>query len=491
MLDEYVALPAALDDAAVDIVALAVESQLRDREPDLPGDEHWPWASIWTGSPERRDRVLRVLGSVSNPQQADRLVDRLDFHLAATSYQPEGLDDETMAAVLGVVCRLPGSRAAELIDHLFATAPLGAMGLKAAFDAMCVVADLSRGECLERELRSPSRRRIRRVLHALGQIEDQSCSEQVLSLLDDQRAWLRVAAAQLLGEFEATEAMRDAVWARLRDGAGKVSQELLLALGVWRDERAVPALIAMLDEDDADLVATAVSVLWRFPDHADVADAIVAVASRDDPGLWENCAFVLTDFGDPRALDVVMKLLGSDELDHARSGLFFVARASETVTLEAQKGRIVERVLELLGNDDAQTRLTARAALLEMRDPRGLEGLWTDLDRTDARVEGNVRSYAVAKLKEWRPDDFDAAELRPLLADPDPSMRAQACLVAGQAKASQLADVLQGLADDDAEVEWHPGKSVGQMASEALDRIAGLRPPWEPHPDARRPSFAE
>jgi hypothetical protein len=55
-----------------------------------------------------------------------------------------------------------------------------------------------------------------------------------------------------------------------------------------------------------------------------------------------------------------------------------------------------------------------------------------------------------------------------------------AALVAGQLRAVELAPYLEGLLGDDSGIEWDNG-TVGSAASEALDWIAGRRPPWVPH----------
>jgi len=82
------------------------------------------------------------------------------------------------------------------------------------------------------------------------------------------------------------------------------------------------------------------------------------------------------------------------------------------------------------------------------------------------------RYYAHQQLATWRPPDFGPLRLRPLLHDQNPLVRATAALVAGQVQALALVDELRLLLKDE--------KTVATNQSEALDRTAGQRGPWQP-----------
>jgi hypothetical protein len=202
----------------------------------------------------------------------------------------------------------------------------------------------------------------------------------------------------------------------------------------------------------------------------------------------QNAAFGLAYILDPRAAAVALHQMSSRDPKTQLLGMISVSLATNCPLTAATRDALRLRLSQILTTAPAvETRLVARAALLELEDARGCDGLWSDLAREESLGHPTYRWYPVRALASWRPVGFDSEQLRVLLHDDDPAMRCSACLVAGQAKALTLRRELNSLTDDSATFGDEP---VGKFASEALDRIMGRRPPWEPHPKAQRPSHA-
>jgi hypothetical protein len=127
-----------------------------------------------------------------------------------------------------------------------------------------------------------------------------------------------------------------------------------------------------------------------------------------------------------------------------------------------------------LEEEDPYARAWSRRGLLDLLDPRGMDGLWDYLAETSS--ESDLRWHVLFGLSKWEASTISVTKLRRYLNDPDPQMRAAAATVAGEAKVYALTDDLVSLVKDDTQLRITLGgtggdRTVGDCASRALDRL--------------------
>ena len=180
-----------------------------------------------------------------------------------------------------------------------------------------------------------------------------------------------------------------------------------------------------------------------------------------------RAATTLGAWADQRVSSYSLSLLRDDDPDTQAEACSVVWR----FRLPEVAGAKYEQALH---DDSAEETENATSVLMDFQDPRCGELNLALLQREDSN-ESNLkvfRYYAIQQLATWRPPDFGPLRLRPLLHDQNPLVRATAALVAGQVQALALVDELRLLLKDES--------TVATNQSEALDRTAGKRGPWQP-----------
>jgi HEAT repeat protein len=308
--------------------------------------------------------------------------------------------------------------------------------------------------------------------------------DRVAAFLDDPDRSMRRTALSVLCRYPSDQSLAARVWRLFEEEAEpSVRRQAAFALGVWRDHGILPFLLDLSRSADRHVRATSVSILLRFSDPA-VADRLAKLAAGDpDYGVKLNAVFALANLGDRRAGKTALMLIQSADPKSAEVAAL-IDLIKECADLSDEDAEALRDILlGKLSDVSINTRLLAAAGLLSLHDEHACRSLWDDLQGTDANP--TWRCSPIWHLARWRPSDFDPESLRPLLNDDDPAVRQAACLVAGQTRARLLISDLMPLVED--QNITFIGESVGKYASEALDRIAGKRPLWEPNPMPRWP----
>jgi HEAT repeat protein len=495
---DYLLSDEALHDPSVDIVAEALRQQLARDGPALPGRGAWFIPLLVEARPVIRARAGQVLEQVRDSGQLGHLAKAAAVALDVPRRESVTLEllhllgnwaiEESRPVLERLWLKPRTSQAGEDEPSLYHTVAAAAGKALARLDGLDYPTWL-----LGRMKGTYTQ--VSAALEAAASDKLEAALPAIVSCLADPDRRIRSAACDSLSSFSPIPDVADRLLALHDDdrNAG-VRQEAMMTLGVWRDVRVLPALFRALESAHQDTAATAVSALWHYR-RSDVADRLATAAQRSDTALntKASIAFVLTDFLDPRAVDLAVSLMDTDDRYGQGVGLYITAMLGDLPDLEGEhRASLVDRLARFVAGDDLSFRLRARAALFALGDESGLNGLWADLsvDAAGASKEDNARWFAVWELASATPllPRVDALRLSPLLDDPDPRMRGAAALVAGQIRARVLVPALEGLLHD--ESDGGAGETVGSIASEALDRIAGRRPPWVPHelsPVARPP----
>jgi HEAT repeat protein len=487
---EYLLSRDALFDASADVVAEALRKQLRRTAPQLPHDGEWVEPLLVGAAPVARARALQVLRGIDDQEQVRRLVAAIEKILLkprterVTVALVDLLGDWRTDEVLPVLRRLwhrPEVRetgeAEDMLDREVRAAAGRALARHARMDYEVWLIDL---------VEHGRRVQVEAALDAAGHEKIEAALSVIEARLSDRDHRLRAVACGVLSDYDPQPALADVLWQLAeQDPDANVRNEATQTLGVWQDERALKPLFALLDSDDEDVAATAVSVL-RFYRRPDVVDRLAARGRTAHEGNTRtNIAFVLCDFQDPRAAELAASLIESADGYTRRVGIHFAGMVADIPGVPDSERRVlINRLEQLLKEPDVEMRLIARAALVAFSEPSALDGLWRDVDfKTSGRTRADVaRWFAISQLAAAQAllPSVKPARVRPLLGDPDPSMRSVAALVAGQLRARELIADLECLLEDESPSATS-GKTVAEDASEALDRISGKRSPWVPH----------
>ncbi len=96
---------------------------------------------------------------------------------------------------------------------------------------------------------------------------------------------------------------RTAVRAALKDRAPQVRQAALHAASVWRDRKALPALLDILEsEQDPHVLRAAAETLGRLRDPSAVPAILKAASAATDRTLEHSLTFALIEIGDPSSV---------------------------------------------------------------------------------------------------------------------------------------------------------------------------------------------
>jgi HEAT repeat protein len=200
--------------------------------------------------------------------------------------------------------------------------------------------------------------------------------EPLLQALKGKNAAIRRDAASVLGRIRDRSAV-DPLLAALKDAEPSVRRSAASALGEIGDVRALEPLVEALGDPNGHVVRESVDSLRRI-DHAwkklkaaeTVLPRFIAKLKDNDPGIGENAAWVLGEFGDPDAVNPLLDALkaGSpclcDAALAALEKLTAEKRALEPVLAALQNPNVhADNALALLGKIDPQWTAQEHASL--------------------------------------------------------------------------------------------------------------------------------
>ena len=487
---EYLQSRAALSDASANVVALALGDQMERAAPHLPHGGDWVEALLLNARPIVRFAVHRILRTLRQPDQVRALVKSLDEVLRVPRTEPIALELIALLETLGTPQVQP------LLERLWLkpgirdpgdSEPMLDRDIRAASGkALARLQQRSFSQWLIDRIDSGLLLQVMSAMDAAAVGAIAEVRSSIESCLSDPKPKIRRAACLALADYSPSPSVADRLWQIAReDSSPSTRAEALSTLGVWQDPRALDPLFTMLNAGDPDTRATAVSVLRFFRDPL-IADRLAERARIErDPNTRVNIAFVLADFLDPRAVESATVLMDSGDRRSQHVGIHFAGMLADLTPIDAAaREQMIAQLARFARGEEIEGRLLAKAALAAHEEPAALDGLWRDVaygasGQTGADV---ARWFAVFELagaaRLW--PSIEPRRLVPLLNDPDPAMRAAAALLAGQITARVLTSDLQSLLDDESASSVGGRETVAQVASEALDRIAGKRAPWTP-----------
>ena len=249
---------------------------------------------------------------------------------------------------------------------------------------------------------------------------------------------------------------------QLRSEDRETQRSAIVALGRIGDRRAVPGLLALLDERTRDLWVPAVSALARLGD-ARSFEPLVALIGDPDVAVRQAAVGALNSIGHPEMVVRVCAMLDD------RSPLL----RESAVKIAGYFGyaECLERMLERCADEDEAVRAAALEHLPYFEDPRTLSVL------ADAIAHGTPRARAAAAKALGVVAGSDArALLEGALDDAEPWVRYFAAISLGRLGIHATLQPLARVAEGDAapHVRVAAIEAIGAIGSE--DAIAILKP---------------
>jgi HEAT repeat protein/beta-lactamase regulating signal transducer with metallopeptidase domain len=217
------------------------------------------------------------------------------------------------------------------------------------------------------------------------------------------------------------------------------------------DTGVVNALIARLDDENAEVRSAAARSLGRLKDSRAVPGLIGALKDRD-PKVRESAAEALAEFEDVRAIAPLTDLLNDPSTDVKRTALDALSHYEENLPAAA--------IARLLADPDADVRQNA-AHLAGKAHDRSATGA---LAKLVGDPSSDVRQAAVGAIGELG-DPAAAVALVPALSDANPDVREQALGAFDDLKAPIAEGTLIGLMRDrDADVRQKAARLAGDRS---------------------------
>jgi|GEM_PF-2366057 len=263
------------------------------------------------------------------------------------------------------------------------------------------------------------------LLSAVGQAQTPSFSDN-LAKLKDKREAVRIAAVKALGRSGDDRAIEPLIEVLKTDEDLLVGEEAVLALGNFRDLRAVRGVLAALGTTNGNAHEAANKVLKNFGAFA-------------MPPMIEALADLDSDVG--RNLIDAFEFIGAPAVD---------------------------ALIATLSNP--QTQGGAMQALGRIKNPRAIQPLIALLKDPEAYVRRDAAS-ALGDIGDARAIDA----IRPLLKDSDLTVRVSAAYALGEMKdAGSVDEIALLLSEDDNDVKKEIGAALSKINSpRAIEHLMG------------------
>jgi HEAT repeat protein/beta-lactamase regulating signal transducer with metallopeptidase domain len=261
----------------------------------------------------------------------------------------------------------------------------------------------------------------------------------------------------------------DALVAALDDPDAEVRRTAAHALARLRDRRALPGLTAALKDESPDVRRAAAGALGDLRDQQAV-DGLIGALKDPEPDVRRAAASALGDLRDPRAVEPLIAALGDEAAD--------VRRAAASALGDLRDPRAVAPLLTTLQDDNPDVRRFAASALGDLRDASAVPGLIGRLKDADT----DVRRFAASALGDLR-DRRAVPALVTALSDENAEVRRFAASALGDIRDPAAAGPLvNAMKDTDPEVR--------RAAIAALADVAkgndGFHPDPNPNPGPQR-----
>jgi len=218
------------------------------------------------------------------------------------------------------------------------------------------------------------------------------------------------------------------------------------------DTGVVPALIARLEDENADVRQAAAHSLGRLKDSRAVPGLIGALKDSD-PKVRAAAAEALSEFEDPRAITPLTAMLNDPSIEVKRSSLEALSNYEDNLLPAAA-------IIRLLSDPDAEMRHNAAHLAGKLRDRSATPALAKLVGDPNA----DVRQAAIEAIGELR-EPAAAAAVMPGLSDSNADVRHQALSTIEDLKAPLSESTLIGLMrDSDADVRQQAAHLAGERS---------------------------
>lgn len=270
----------------------------------------------------------------------------------------------------------------------------------------------------------------------------------LIARLDDENADVRRAAASSLGKLKDSRAVPGLIGA-LKDRDAKVRAAAAEALAEFEDARAIAPLTDLLNDQSTEVKQSALEALSHFEDNLPSAPIMRLLADQDED-VRQNAAHLAGKLHDRSATGPLAKLLGDPSANVREAAIEAIGELGDPAAAVA--------LVPALSDADPNVREQALSAMEDLKAPIAeatLVGLMRDRDP-------NVRQKA-AELAGERSIVGAIPTLRRMLEDPNPDVRESAVSALGNIADSAAYDALRAaLMSKDAKVRRAAAEALGE-----------------------------
>ncbi|HEY3415827.1 MAG TPA: HEAT repeat domain-containing protein, partial [Armatimonadota bacterium] len=270
------------------------------------------------------------------------------------------------------------------------------------------------------DLLNGGRRPITRMYaaQALGMLKDPRAIEPLMQVLGDADAGVRLAVVDALCAYQQSELLIGFSLA-MRDSDPLLRTHGAIALGVCKNDKAVPLLTKALRDEQGAVRAAAADALGAYGETG--LDGVMPLLADPAPDVRAAAARALGAIGLPVSAGTLAKLL----TDGSRP-----VRSAAALALAQLQPAPITAVVPYLKYDSAETRARAVEALGRMKENTASLLVTALTDRS-----ADVRRWAIWALGEQQNPLADTV-LSSGLNDPDYTVRCEAARLAGKTKAA-------------------------------------------------------
>ena len=271
----------------------------------------------------------------------------------------------------------------------------------------------------------------------------------LIARLDDENADVRRAAAHSLGNLKDSRAVPGLIGA-LKDKEARVRAAAAEALSEFEDPRAIAPLAAMLSDPSTEVKQSSLEALAHYEDNVLPAEAIIRLLGDPDADIRHNAAHLAGKLRDRSATGALAKLVGDPNSDVRQAAIEAIGELREPAAAAA--------VMPGLSDSNPDVRQQALNAIESLKAPISestLIGLMRDSD-------SDVRQQA-AHLAGDRSVIGAIPTLRRMLDDPNGDVRESAVDALGNIADGAAYDALRAaLTSKDAKVRRAAAEALGE-----------------------------
>jgi HEAT repeat protein/beta-lactamase regulating signal transducer with metallopeptidase domain len=246
----------------------------------------------------------------------------------------------------------------------------------------------------------------------------------------------------------------EALVARLQDENAEVRRAAAHSLGRLKDSRAVPGLIGALKDADPGVRASAAEALAELEDSRAIAP-LAALLNDPSTEVKQSALDALSHFEDTVPPAVVIRLLGDADPEIRHKAAHLAGKLRDRSATPA--------LVKLVGDPSSDVRQAAIEALGELKDPAAAVAITPALSDSDA----DVRVQAIHAIDELKAPIAEPT-LIALMRDPHPDVRQHAADLAGERSVIGAIPTLRRMLEDpDGDVRESAINSLGNIADGA------------------------